>query len=145
MIKAKRRNVVDEMMDVSYPRIDLQDDMMLRTLDNDVIGSFQKDIIPVQRDFRVGIIHNDYNDTNIWMEDKEGVKGVIDIGDSISSCKVNEIAIACAYAMINSYGNTVHSLASATAMLRGFFVRVQIKSFHCLSTGMFIYTWILFV
>ena len=54
------------------------------------------------------------------MEDKEGVKGVIDIGDSISSCKVNEIAIACAYAMINSYGNTVHSLASATAMLRGF-------------------------
>ncbi len=37
------------------------EDERIRTLVNDVIESFQKDIIPVQRDFRVGIIHNDYN------------------------------------------------------------------------------------
>ena len=84
----------------------------IRTLENDVLESLQKDIIPVQREFRVGIIHNGYNDANIWMENKEGVGEVIDFGDSLSS--------ACAYAMINSYGNTGHSLASATAMLRGY-------------------------
>ncbi len=87
---------------------------------NDVIESFQKDIIPVPRDFRVGIIHNHSSDANILMEDKGRVGRVINFGDSLSRWKVNEIAIACAYAMINSYRNTGHLLASADAMLRGF-------------------------
>jgi len=81
------------------------EDERIRTLVKDVIESFRKNIIPVQRDFRVGIIHNDYNgkpnchansyslrskfcleniDANILMEDTGGVGGVIDFGDSLS-------------------------------------------------------------
>ena len=66
-----------------------------------------------------------------WKIKRESeVRGVIDFGDSLSSWKVNENAIACAYTMTNSYGNTGHSLASAATMLRGFSSVYILNSFE---------------
>ena len=54
---------------------------------------------------RSGIIHNDANDYNVLVEPESRwhhtVTGAIDFGDMVYTRIVNEVAIACAYAMLN--------------------------------------------
>ena len=66
---------------------------------------FQTETEPQLPDLRSGIIHNDANDYNVLVEPdgrwRNTVTGVIDFGDMVYTRTVNEIAIACAYAMLN--------------------------------------------
>jgi len=55
---------------------------------------------PRLHSLRHSIIHGDLNDHNILVKDGE-VEGFIDFGDSVCSALVCELAVACAYMMMN--------------------------------------------
>ena len=100
--------------------VDFLEDPLKKKLVNDVMRSFKEDLLPVKDKLRVGIVHNDFNDANIIMNENGNVSGVIDFGESLCSWIVADISIAMAYASLSAYGKTKHSLAAAAAMLRGF-------------------------
>ena len=66
---------------------------------------FQAETKPQLGELRTGIIHNDANDYNVLVEPAgrwhNAVIGVIDFGDMVYTRIVNEVAIACAYAMLD--------------------------------------------
>ncbi len=66
---------------------------------------FRAETEPQLDELRSGIIHNDANDYNVLVEPegrwRNTVTGVIDFGDMVYTRIVNEIAIACAYAMLD--------------------------------------------
>ena len=49
---------------------------------------------------------SDFNDANIIVDsgDVETVVGVIDFGDSVASWRVNDVAVAMAYATVSAFG-----------------------------------------
>jgi 4-aminobutyrate aminotransferase-like enzyme/Ser/Thr protein kinase RdoA (MazF antagonist) len=46
------------------------------------------------------IIHGDMNDHNVLVDDDHNISGLIDFGDVVLSHTINELAIACAYALM---------------------------------------------
>ena len=66
---------------------------------------FRSDIEPLLPGLPQGVIHNDGNDYNVLVEPSgdwgNQVSGVIDFGDMVHSCRINELAVACAYAMLD--------------------------------------------
>ncbi len=76
-----------------------------RDLVHNFLKRFQVEIEPQLSDLRTGVIHNDANDYNVLVEPEgrwaQAVTGVIDFGDMVHTCIVNEVAIACAYAMLD--------------------------------------------
>jgi Ser/Thr protein kinase RdoA (MazF antagonist) len=68
-------------------------------------------------DLRHGVIHNDANDHNVLVHDDGGsVAGLLDFGDSVHSIVVNELAVAAAYAALE----TADPLAVIAAVRAGF-------------------------
>ena len=63
------------------------------------------DCLNVSKSLPTSVIHNDANDNNVLVEPhgkwRNRVSGVIDFGDMVFTCTVGEVAIACAYAMLN--------------------------------------------
>jgi Ser/Thr protein kinase RdoA (MazF antagonist) len=52
---------------------------------------------------RHGVIHNDANDHNVLVgDDDASISGLLDLGDSIWSVTVNELAVAAAYAALGA-------------------------------------------
>jgi 4-aminobutyrate aminotransferase-like enzyme/Ser/Thr protein kinase RdoA (MazF antagonist) len=69
------------------------------------LDRFQSEIEPELADLRTGVVHNDGNDYNVLVE-PDGkwhnmVSGVIDFGDMVYTYIVSDVAIACAYPMMN--------------------------------------------
>ena len=62
--------------------------------------SFAKDVQPQLASLPQSLIHNDLNDYNVLVKD-ERLSGIFDFGDALYSYRVNELAILCAYAMMN--------------------------------------------
>ena len=66
---------------------------------------FHSKVAPLWRDLPASVIHNDANDYNVLVEPhgrwRNRVSGVIDFGDMVFTRTVCEVAIACAYAMLN--------------------------------------------
>jgi Ser/Thr protein kinase RdoA (MazF antagonist) len=68
-------------------------------------------------DLRHGVIHNDANDHNVLVDDDgRSVAGLLDFGDSVHSVLVNELAVAAAYAALE----TADPLAVVAAVRAGF-------------------------
>lgn len=68
------------------------------------LSLFEKTVAPKKDSLRKSIIHGDLNDYNVLVsENAENpmVKSVIDFGDVNYSYTINELAIACTYAMMN--------------------------------------------
>lgn len=62
---------------------------------------FETEVQPVLSSLRHAYIHNDANDYNLLV--KEGTLcGLIDFGDMVYSALINNLAIACTYAMFNT-------------------------------------------
>jgi len=64
---------------------------------------YQINVLPVIKDCPQGIIHNDANDYNLLVDNPKApnsISGLIDFGDMIFSHLINELAIACAYAIL---------------------------------------------
>jgi 4-aminobutyrate aminotransferase-like enzyme/Ser/Thr protein kinase RdoA (MazF antagonist) len=85
-----------------------------------LLKRFQAETEPQLHDLRTGVIHNDANDYNVLVE-PEGrwhhtVTGAIDFGDMVYTRIVNEVAIACAYAMLDK----ADPLAAAGRVVAGY-------------------------
>lgn len=66
---------------------------------------------------RHGVIHNDANDHNVLVaEDGRSISGLLDLGDSVHSIVVNELAVAAAYAALDA----PHPLAVIATIQSGF-------------------------
>ena len=76
-----------------------------RDLVKSFLTRFQSEVEPQLPTLRTSVIHNDANDYNVLVEpDGEwhnAVTGVIDFGDMVHTCTLGEVAIACAYAMMD--------------------------------------------
>ncbi len=83
-------------------RVDLVDDAAKRDAVTTVLERFRDDVAPRMADQPRQVIHNDANDYNILLGPDHTVSGLIDFGDTVESWRINELAIACAYAMIGA-------------------------------------------
>ncbi|WP_333863553.1 aminotransferase class III-fold pyridoxal phosphate-dependent enzyme, partial [Chitinophaga sp.] len=63
--------------------------------------AFETEVLPVLTSLRHACIHNDANDYNVLVKNGE-VSGLIDLGDMVYSALVNNVAIACTYAMLDT-------------------------------------------
>ncbi|KAM3573997.1 hypothetical protein VYU27_004048 [Nannochloropsis oceanica] len=107
-----------------------------------VIEAFEKEVVPVAEKgeqetaqeeenrrteeektagFRQGVVMGDWNDANIIVDPLRPslVLGAIDFGDSLWSWRINDVAIAMAYAAVSSFGKT-HPVHAAALLLHGF-------------------------
>lgn len=74
---------------------------------------FQTEVLPEIYNLRYACIHGDVNDYNILVKGKE-ISGLIDFGDMVWSLLINNLAIACAYAMLE----TENPLDVATTLIK---------------------------
>ncbi|RZC37182.1 hydroxylysine kinase [Asbolus verrucosus] len=68
-----------------------------------VIAEFSKKISPLWPQFEKRMIHGDFNEQNILVDQKDGkwfIKAILDFGDSHLACCLFELAITMAYMMI---------------------------------------------
>lgn len=61
---------------------------------------FRRHLQPMLAKLPHSVIHNDANDHNVLVEDGK-VTGLLDFGDAVYSITVNELAVGCAYAMLD--------------------------------------------
>ncbi|MEN8245366.1 MAG: aminotransferase class III-fold pyridoxal phosphate-dependent enzyme [Thermodesulfobacteriota bacterium] len=84
------------------------------------LNHFQTQTEPLLDGLRQSVIHNDGNDYNILAVPKgewgNQVGGVIDFGDMVYSHTINELAIVCAYAMLDKND----PLAAAKHIVKGY-------------------------
>ena len=95
-------------------------DRQKRELVQKLLKHYQTEAEPQLPDMPTSIIHSDANDYNVLVG-PDGpwhfkVTGVIDFGDMVHSQTVNEVAIACAYAMLDK----ADPLAAAKAIVSGY-------------------------
>lgn len=71
-----------------------------RSLVDYFLASYQSQTLPLLSKLPCSIIHNDLNDHNILVDENNQLAGLIDFGDMVYSQTVNELAIGCAYALM---------------------------------------------
>ncbi|MBM4187154.1 MAG: aminotransferase class III-fold pyridoxal phosphate-dependent enzyme [Gemmatimonadetes bacterium] len=85
-----------------------------------LFGPYRSQVLPRWGDLRQSVIYNDANDYNVLVaagpEEPRAVSGVIDFGDLVRSATVGDLAIGCAYAMLDS----ADPLAAAGAVVAGY-------------------------
>lgn len=62
---------------------------------------FQTEVVPLLSSLRKACIHNDANDYNVLVQNGK-VSGLIDFGDMVWSALINNLAVACTYAMLHT-------------------------------------------
>jgi 4-aminobutyrate aminotransferase-like enzyme/Ser/Thr protein kinase RdoA (MazF antagonist) len=62
---------------------------------------FQMEVFPVLSLLRHAYTHNDANDYNLLVKG-DNVSGLIDFGDMVYTALINNVAVACTYAMLNN-------------------------------------------
>ena len=71
-----------------------------------LLASWQRRLAPLAAaipTLRHGVIHNDANDNNVLVaDDGQSISGLLDLGDSVYSVVVNELAVAAAYAALDA-------------------------------------------
>ena len=61
---------------------------------------FETEVLPIISSLRHAYAHHDANDTNILVQGKK-VSGLIDFSDMVYTALINNLAVACTYAMMN--------------------------------------------
>jgi 4-aminobutyrate aminotransferase-like enzyme len=79
---------------------------------------FRTELVPRIATLEHGVVHNDANDRNLLVQGAT-LGGIIDFGDMLHTLVVAELAIACAYLMLDS----THPLAVASHVISGYHVR----------------------
>ncbi len=84
------------------------------------LDHFRTELVPRIATLEHGVIHNDANDHNLLVGGADGesptLSGIIDFGDMLHTVVVAELAIACAYLMLDS----TDPLAVASQMASGY-------------------------
>jgi len=70
---------------------------------------FETEVLPYIPQLRHAYTHHDANDTNILVQGDQ-VSGLIDFGDMVYTALINNLAVACTYAMMN-HSNPLHAAA----------------------------------
>ncbi len=71
------------------------------------LSLYQQNVYPIIGRLPLGFIHNDANDMNLLVDSITSplqISGIIDFGDMVFSQVVNDLAITCAYALMNHDG-----------------------------------------
>ncbi|HEY6977076.1 MAG TPA: aminotransferase class III-fold pyridoxal phosphate-dependent enzyme [Chitinophagaceae bacterium] len=76
---------------------------------------FETEILPVISSLRHAYVHHDANDTNILVQG-DTVCGLIDFSDMVYTALINNVAVACTYAMMN-HQDPLHA---ATLVVKGY-------------------------
>jgi 4-aminobutyrate aminotransferase-like enzyme/Ser/Thr protein kinase RdoA (MazF antagonist) len=76
---------------------------------------FETDVLPELSSLHHIYAHNDANDYNILL-DKDQIAGLIDFGDMVYTPRINNVAVACTYAMLN----TENPLEVAEKVVQGY-------------------------
>jgi Ser/Thr protein kinase RdoA (MazF antagonist) len=88
---------------------------------------FRDSVLPLARDLREGVIHNDANDNNVLVDENQSsgqhVTSIIDFGDMTYSWIAAEPAIAAAYAMLEKE----EPLDAAAAIIKGYHAQLPLN------------------
>lgn len=76
---------------------------------------FDTEVAPKIHQLRHGYIHNDANDYNVLVQNDQ-ISGLIDFGDMVFTALINNLAIACTYAMLDQKD----PLACAALIVEGY-------------------------
>lgn len=76
---------------------------------------FETEVMPLLSSLRTAYIHNDANDYNVLVTGDD-ITGLIDFGDMVHSQLINNLAVACTYAMLH----TVDPLHAAGLVVKGY-------------------------
>lgn len=93
------------------------------TLVEKFLSIYQTQTMPVLSQLPQGIIHNDANDYNLLIDDindPKKITGLIDFGDMVHSHIINELAIACAYALMGEKSAQQNMLCALKAIVAGY-------------------------
>jgi len=63
------------------------------------LDKFDAKVVPRAGELPMAVIHGDYNDANVLLDD-EGEFGILDVGDAVHSWRVNDVAVGAAYVMV---------------------------------------------
>lgn len=87
----------------SRARLDFIDDAGQRAIVEYFLRRFETKVAPRLARLRTQVIHGDANDNNLLVDGQVGqsITGLIDFGDAIHSATICELAVACAYAILN--------------------------------------------
>ena len=83
---------------------------------------FDTEVLPKIHKLRHAYIHNDANDCNV-MANEERITGLIDFGDMVYSALINNLAIVCTYAILE----TEDPLTSASYIVKGYHEAYPLK------------------
>jgi Ser/Thr protein kinase RdoA (MazF antagonist) len=113
--------------------IDLIKDRQHRNMVQQFFGRYRAEAEPQIADLRSSIIHSDGNDYNVLVEQdgrwRHKVSGVIDFGDMVYTQTINEVAIVCAYAMLDK----ADPLATASAIVGGYHQVFPLADLPCVA------------
>ena len=76
---------------------------------------FETEVLPTLSSFRQAYTHNDANDYNVLVEG-DNIAGLIDFGDMVYTALINNVAVACTYAMLHQSD----PLAAAVLVVKGY-------------------------
>lgn len=76
---------------------------------------FEVEVLPLISSLRHAYVHHDANDTNVLVTGSK-ISGLIDFGDMVYTALVNNLAVACTYAMMN-HRDPLHA---ATLVIQGY-------------------------
>jgi 4-aminobutyrate aminotransferase-like enzyme len=83
---------------------------------------FETEVLPLLSSLRHAYAHNDANDYNVLVKENS-VCGLIDFGDMVYTALINNVAVACTYAMLNHD----NPLAAATLVVKGYQQQYPLK------------------
>lgn len=81
-----------------------------------LLTAYRRDAEPVLGRLRTSVVHHDANDFNVLVDPLAAcVTGIVDFGDMVVSHTVNDLAVACAYAVLDK----ADPLGTAAEVVRG--------------------------
>jgi 4-aminobutyrate aminotransferase-like enzyme/Ser/Thr protein kinase RdoA (MazF antagonist) len=90
-------NVLNSRENLKYIR-----DYEKRTMVSYFLLQYEMEVVPLLPTLRKAVIHNDANDYNVLVNGNT-VTGIIDFGDMVESYLINNLAVACTYAMFRQF------------------------------------------
>ncbi len=100
--------------DANYKMNYIQDASKKRIADYFMV-QFESEVLPTLSSHRQAYTHNDANDYNVLIEGDK-IAGLIDFGDMVYTALINNVAVACTYAMLHQ----ADPLAAATLVVKGY-------------------------
>jgi 4-aminobutyrate aminotransferase-like enzyme/Ser/Thr protein kinase RdoA (MazF antagonist) len=100
--------------DASYQLSCIKDHDKRRMVDYFIL-QFETEILPTLSSFRHSYTHNDANDYNVLVNENE-IIGLIDFGDMVYTALINNLAVACTYAILHHQA----PLSAAVDVVKGY-------------------------